>query len=511
MSSTTPTPYRALRSGDDADERLRSVVHPEGWINPEPKARYHLVVVGAGTGGLVSAAIAAGLGARVALVERDLMGGDCLTVGCVPSKSIIRASRAWSEARTAAARFGGPAVSGDGDFAGVMQRMREARAGLAPADGATRFRDLGVDVFFGDARFTSADSLTVGDAVLRFRRAVLATGARARIPDIPGLPEVAYHTNETIFTLARRPTHLVVIGAGAIGCELAQAFARLGTQVTLLDRGDRVLPTDEPEASAIVEAAMTRDGVAVLHDTKAERVIPRGDACAVEVRGPAGARTLECGTLLLAVGRTPNVVGLGLEAAGVRHDDDAGVIVDDRLRTSNRRIFAVGDVCSHRRFTHLADFQARIAVPNALFFLRRSASALVTPRVTYTRPEVAHVGMTGAEASRLRVACDVVDVPMREVDRAVLDGETEGFCRVRLAKGSDRILGVTIVSAHAGEMISEATLAITSKLGLSKIGSTMHPYPTQAEVLRKAADAWQRRKLSPRVMRLLDWFFRAVS
>lgn len=507
MNGSTHSPFRPLLPSNEADDRLRSAVHPDDWTNPAPKSRYHLVVVGAGTGGLVSAAIAAGLGARVALVERGLMGGDCLTVGCVPSKSIIRASRAWSEARTAAAFYGGPPASGDGDFAAVMERMRRVRAGLAPADGARRFRDLGVDVFLGDARFTSADTVQVGDAVLNFRRAVIATGARASVPDIPGLREAPYHTNETIFTLTRRPAHLVIIGAGAIGCELAQAFARLGTRVTIVDVGDRVLSNEEPEASAFVEAAMRRDGVMVLHSASVTRVVSRGEACSLEVRAPEGMKTLECDTLLVATGRTPNVDGLGLEAANVRHDDAKGVMVDDRLRTSNHRIFAVGDVCSALKFTHLADFHARIAVPNALFFLRHSAAALVTPRVTYTSPEVAHVGMTAADAASRQVETDVVDVEMSEVDRAVLDGETEGFCRVRLARGSDRILGVTIVAAHAGEMIGEATLAMTAKLGLGKIGATMHSYPTQAEVLRKASDAWQRRKLSPRVKRLFAWYF----
>ncbi|MBC7673551.1 MAG: mercuric reductase [Polaromonas sp.] len=510
INSTTPAPFRSLLPDDEADDRLRQAVHPDDWTNPQPRSRYHLVVVGAGTGGLVTASIAAGLGARVALVERGLMGGDCLTVGCVPSKSIIRASRAWNEARIAAQSYGGPVAAGDGDFGAVMERMRRARAGLAVVDGARRFRDLGVDVFLGDARFTSADTLQVGDGVLRFRRAVIATGARATVPDVPGLREAPYHTNETIFTLTRRPAHLVIIGAGAIGCELAQAFARLGTRVTLIDQGDRVLFNEEPEAAAIVEAAMLRDGVVVLHGAHASRVITRGEVCSVEVRGPRGSELLECDTLLVATGRTPNVDGLCLEEADVRYDALKGVVVNDRLRTSNRRIFAVGDVCSSKKFTHLADFHARIVVPNALFFMRHSASKLVTPRVTYTSPEVAHVGMTAADAVSQQVETDVVDVQMSEVDRAVLDGETEGFCRVRLARGSDRILGVTIVGAHAGEMISEATLAMTARLGLGKIGGTMHPYPTQAEVLRKASDAWQRRKLPPRVKRLFGWYFRML-
>jgi pyruvate/2-oxoglutarate dehydrogenase complex dihydrolipoamide dehydrogenase (E3) component len=511
MTNTSATSFPALLPAHEADDRLRQIVHPDDWTNPQPKSRYHLVVVGAGTGGLVSAAIAAGLGARVALVERGLMGGDCLTVGCVPSKSIIRASRAWRDARSAAEHYAGPRAAGDGDFAAVMERMRQARAGLSPADGARRFRDLGVDVFLGDARFTSPDTVSVGDARLTFRRAVIATGARASVPDIPGLRDATYHTNETIFTLTRRPEHLVILGAGAIGCELAQAFARLGLRVTVIDRGERVMATEEPEASAIVHAALMRDGVTVMLGASVTRVTPRGATVSLDIGVQAGTRVLECDTLLVAAGRTPNVDGLGLDVAGVKSNGRAGVIVNDRLRTSNRRVFAVGDVCSAQKYTHLADFHARIAVPNALFFLRHRASRLVTPRVTYTSPEVAHVGLTGADAERQSVATDVVDVQMRDVDRAVLDGETEGFCRVRLARGTDRILGVTIVASHAGDMISEATLAMTSKLGLGKIGATMHPYPTQAEVLRKASDQWQRRKLSPTIRRLFAWYFARLS
>lgn len=499
----------ALLRGDPFDDRLRETVHPSGWTNPVPRGRYQLVVVGAGTAGLVTAAVAAGIGARVALVERSLMGGDCLNVGCVPSKAVLRAARAWAEARAAQGRFGAPAVEGDGDFAAAMARMRSLRASIAPVDGAARFRDLGVDVYLGEARFTAPDAVTVGGATLAFRRAVVATGARAAVPDIPGLADVAYHTNETVFTLTRRPAHLVILGAGPVGCELAQAFARFGSRVTLLDRGARVLENDEPEASAVVERALAADGVRVVHGARVARVAPRGDAHDVHLESPT-VETLECDALLVATGRAPNVLGLGLEAAGVRFDPARGVAVDDRLRTSNPRIYAVGDVCSALKFTHAADFQARLVVRNALFYGRGRASALVTPRVTYTSPEVAHVGLTGAEAEERGVATDVVDVPMHDVDRARLDGDTEGFCRVRLARGTDRIVGVTLVSAHAGETIGEAVLAMTAKLGLAEIGRTMHPYPTQSEALRKAADAWQRRRLTPSATRALALWFRVL-
>lgn len=499
--------FPTLLPNDAHDQRLREQVHPHAWINPTPAKRYHLVVIGAGTGGLVTAAAAAGLGARVALVERHLMGGDCLNVGCVPSKAVIRAARAWHETHTAAARFGGPVAHGDGDFAVAMERMRRVRADLSPVDSAARFRDLGIDVFFGDGRFVDDRAILVGERRLLFRRAVIATGARAAVPNIPGLADVPYFTNETIFSLTARPAHLVVVGGGPIGCELSQAFARLGTRVTLLNRGAQLLPRESADAAAIVEQALLHDGVRVLHNIEIERVAHAGLLADVAVRHRGAVETLSTDALLLAVGRTPNIDSLGLDAARVAVDA-RGVHVNDRLRTSSRRIYAVGDVCSALQFTHAADFQARLVVQNALFFGRGKASALVTPRVTFTSPEVASVGLSEHDAKTGGIATDVVTVPLHDVDRARLDDETDGFCRVVLARGSDRIVGATIVAEHAGENIGEVVLAMTAKLGLSAIGRTMHPYPTQGEMLRKSADAWRRRKLTPTVKSLFAWYFR---
>lgn len=493
------------------DQRLREHVHPRAWTNPTPAKRYHLVVIGAGTGGLVTAAAAAGLGARVALVERHLMGGDCLNVGCVPSKAVLRAARAWHETHTAAARFGGPVAQGDGDFSVAMERMRRLRADLSPVDSAARFRELGVDVFFGDGRFVDDRAVLVGERRLQFRRAVIATGARAAVPHIPGLADVAYFTNETIFSLTVRPTHLVVVGGGPIGSELAQAFARLGARVTLVNRGAQLLPRESVDAATIIEHALTRDGVRVLHNADVEQVAYVGALTEMTVRHRGVVETLSTDALLLAVGRTPNVDGLGLDAARVAFDARRGVHVNDRLRTSSRRIYAVGDVCSALQFTHAADFQARLVVQNALFFGRGKASALVTPRVTFTSPEVASVGLSELEAHTGGVATDVVTVPLHDVDRARLDDETDGYCRVVLARGSDRIVGATIVAEHAGENIGEVVLAMTAKLGLGAIGRTMHPYPTQGEMLRKSADAWRRRKLTPTVKSLFAWYFRWLA
>ncbi len=493
---------------DRHNEALVRNVHPPDWAEPEPRGRYHLVVIGAGTGGLVAAAIAAGLGARVALVERHLMGGDCLNVGCVPSKGMIAAARAWQAAAEASSRFAGPRVAGTGSFADVMERMRRIRAGLSGVDSAARFRGLGVDVFLGQARFTARDEVQVNGRRLRFRRAVIATGARAAVPPIPGLERAGYRTNETIFSLTELPRDLAVIGAGPVGCELAQAFARLGSRVALLSRDARILPREDADAARLVERAMERHGVRVLHQAVVTGVESRGGRRVVTVQRDGRREEIAADEILVAVGRAPNVEGLGLEEAGVRYDRD-GVQVNDRLRTSNPRIYAVGDICSAHKFTHAADAQARLVIGNALFFGLGGGrvSRLVLPRVTYTSPEIARVGMDQREVASAGHRVHTITVPLAEVDRAVLDGQEEGFLRIHLRGRSDRILGATLVAEHAGEMIGELALAMTAGLGLSKIGATVHPYPTQAEVFRKAADAWRRTRLTPAARWLLGKYF----
>jgi pyruvate/2-oxoglutarate dehydrogenase complex dihydrolipoamide dehydrogenase (E3) component len=455
-------------------------------------SKYHLVVVGAGTGGLVTSAIAAGLGARVALIERDRMGGDCLNVGCVPSKSLIHAARSGVA------------------FPAAMRQMRAVRAELSVNDSAERFTSLGVDVYHGTGRFTARDAIEVGDTTLRFARAVIATGARAALPPIAGLNEAGYLTNETVFDLTTQPDRLVIVGAGPIGCELGQVFARFGTQVTIVDLGPRILLRDDPDAAAIVAASMQRDGVRFMYGVtpvRAERgalyVAPIGAERAGEVR-------IETDAILIAAGRAPNVEGFGLDVAGVRYDASTGVAVDDRLRTTNPKIYAVGDVCSPFKFTHNSDWQARLVVPNALFFGIGGGrvSQGVIPWCTYTTPEIAHVGETAATARQRGMAIDTITVPMSTVDRAVIDDATEGFARVHVRRGTDRIVGATLVSEHAGESISEVTVAMTNRIGLGGIGKTIHPYPTQAEVFRKAADAWRRQRLTPGAKSVFERFFR---
>lgn len=495
---------------DDSNRSLLENVHPPEWNNPEPQDRYHLVVLGAGTAGLVSAAGAAGLGARVALVERRLMGGDCLNYGCVPSKAMIAAARAWHDARTAADRFNGPRAAGDGDFGAVMQRMRRLRAAISHHDSASRFEGLGVDVFIGEGHFVSADAIEVAGKRLHFRRAIIATGTRPMVPPIPGCDHHSVLSNETVFTLTELPSRLAVIGGGPIGCELAQTFARLGSRVCLFEMAPHVLMREDADAAAIVQQSMIRDGVDLRLGARVENLEIAASETMVHFEQDGERARFGVDEVLLAIGRTPNVEGIGLEAAGVEFDG-GGVKVDDRLRTTNSKVFAVGDVASEFKFTHAADALARIAIQNALFFGRAKASDLVIPWCTYTSPELAHVGLSRDAAEEKGLSVDILTLPLDQVDRAVLDGTEVGFLRLVLQKGKDRILGATLVADHAGEILGELSLAIKAGIGLNTIAGTIHAYPTQAEVVKKAADAWRRGKLTPTVKKVFATFFKLFS
>ncbi|MEW4489246.1 mercuric reductase [Thalassoglobus sp. JC818] len=497
MTATTLQPF------DEHNQKLAANVHPDDWSNPTPSGRYNLVVIGAGTAGLVTAAGAAGLGAKVALIERDLMGGDCLNVGCVPSKALLSAARTAASVRDAG-KFG-VNVSGEVqvEFQAVMERMRRLRASISPHDSAARFRDLGVDVFLGQGNFTSEDSIEVNGQSLQFKHAVIATGARAAMPDIPGVSEVDVLTNETVFSLTELPRRMVVIGGGPIGCEMAQAFARFGTQVTLIEKSPHILPREETDAAMVVQSSMERDQVEFLFNAKVIRFEKRGDETVTIVEQDGTTHEVVSDQVLLGIGRTPNVDGMGLEAAGVEFDARSGVRVDDRLRTTNPKIFAAGDVASRFRFTHAADFMARLVIQNSLFLGRKKVSSLVIPWATYTSPEIAHVGSTPKQASEQGIQLDSFTQQLTGVDRAILEGQTEGFARVHLKRGSDQIVGATIVAEHAGEMISEVALAMTNGLGLKKIGATIHPYPTQTDAIRKLADQYNRTRLTPFVASLM--------
>jgi pyruvate/2-oxoglutarate dehydrogenase complex dihydrolipoamide dehydrogenase (E3) component/uncharacterized membrane protein YdjX (TVP38/TMEM64 family) len=497
-----PTTFEQMMLVDDPhDKQLIENCHPPKWTNPTPAGKYNLVVIGGGTAGLVSAAGAAGLGAKVALIERNLMGGDCLNVGCVPSKGIIRAARAAYDASNGAEFGVRLACEPNTAFAAAMERMRKLRAGISHHDSVERFTKLGVDVFVGHGHFVSPTSIEVDGRRLDFDRAVIATGARAKEPAIPGLREMDFYTNETIFTLTELPRRLAVIGAGPVGCELAQTFQRFGSEVLLMTDGAEILPKEDRDAAAILRKQMEKDGVRILTGAKIQRTATKDNAKKLSLTVSDQRLEIECDAILIAVGRAPNLEDLGLDEAGICYSM-RGVDVDERLRTSNSRVFAAGDICSRYQFTHAADAMARIVIANALFFTRRKVTDLVIPWCTYTDPEIAHVGYYERDAKAAGYDVATITQPLSEVDRAILDGEAEGFARVHYDSKAGRILGGTIVARHAGEMLGELTLAMVAKQSVGVLSSTIHSYPTQAEVLRKIGDAYMRTQLTPTLKKL---------
>ncbi len=500
---------------DEHNQKLVNNVHPSNWVNPDPTGPYNIVVIGAGTAGLVTAVIAAAVGAKVALIEKHLMGGDCLNVGCVPSKGVIRAARAWADVRRAD-EFGVHIPPGvKYDFGAAMARMRKLRARISHTDSVHRYKSLGVDVFIGNARFSGPDAVVVegpaGNRTLRYAKAAICSGARVSTPPTPGLQEAGYLTNETIFTLTELPPRLAVIGAGPIGCELAQSFARFGSQVYLVEAMHGIMPNEDRDAATIVHESMLRDGITLLCCGKDLKVgkTDSGKRLTVDSHGQQYDVTVD--EILIGVGRTPNVEGLGLEAVGVEYDK-TGVKVSDRLQTTNPRIYAAGDICSRYKFTHAADAMAQILIQNALFphpfgLAYASVESLIMPWCTFTEPEIAHVGMYEADAKAKGIEVDTFTFKLDEVDRAILDGEDEGFARVHVKKGTDQLLGATIVAAHAGDMISEFSVLMKAGLGLKTITGTIHPYPTQAEVVKKVANAWRKTTFTPRAKNILKkWF-----
>jgi pyruvate/2-oxoglutarate dehydrogenase complex dihydrolipoamide dehydrogenase (E3) component len=486
---------------------LMETLHPSGWINPEPANPYNMVVIGAGTAGLVTAAGAAILGAKVALVERDLMGGDCLNFGCVPSKALMRSARAAAAVRDAG-RFGVEVPMGVRvNFPAVMERMRKLRLELSPADSANRFRALGVDLFIGNGRFVAPDCVEVDGRRLKFKKAAIATGARAAALPIPGLAEAGYLTNETVFSLTELPRRIAVIGAGPIGCELAQMFARFGAQVTLLEVAPQILIREDRDAAERIGRSLVRDGVEIITGCKISGVESRANQKKLTTECDGIRREIAADEILLGVGRVPAVEGLNLEAARIEYDRQNGVKVDHHLRTTNPLVYAGGDVASPYKFTHLSDAHARIILRNALFFGRQRASQLTIPWCTYTDPEIAHVGLYEAEAKQRGIAVATYTQELAELDRAVLDGETDGFVKVHVREGSDTIVGATIVASHAGEIISELTTAIKAGVGLGTLGDVIHPYPTQADAIRRVAGLYTRTRLTPFVAGLMKrWF-----
>ena len=487
---------------DEHNTKFLDLLHPKEWVDPDPKPSYNLVVIGAGAGGLVSAAGAAGVGARVALIESHLLGGDCLTVGCVPSKALLRCAKAAAAVRNAS-EFG-VRVSGDVsvDFGFVMERMRRLRASIAPVDSAERYsKKLGVDVFIGKGQFTGKDTIEVNGKTLTFSKAVVATGGTAAVPNIPGLKQAPYLTNASIFNLTELPPRLGVIGAGPIGLELAQAFQRFGSQVTVFSRSDKILPKEDPDAAKIVENSLRHDGVNFSYNVNYKGVESQGGKPPITmfIEDNKGEYSLEFDALLVATGRKPTVKGLGLEDAGIEYDERMGVKVNDRMQTTNPDVYAVGDVASKYQFTHMSDFGARLVIRNALFFGRDKFSNLIIPWATYTEPEVAHVGLYEKDLQEQNIGFATFKREFADGDRGIVDGETEGFVKIHVKKGTDQILGATIVGSHAGDMISEITVAMHNGMGLGKLANVIHPYPTTAEAIRQCGDAYNRSRLTPTV------------
>ncbi|PKL75989.1 MAG: mercuric reductase [Candidatus Melainabacteria bacterium HGW-Melainabacteria-1] len=487
---------------DQHNLELLANVHPDHWQNPSPEGTYNLVVIGAGTAGLVTAAGAAGLGAKVALIERHLMGGDCLNVGCVPSKAVIRAARAAEDVRKSPL-FGIHSRIDEIDFAKSMQRMRQIRAHISRHDSFERFKNLGVDVYLGSGEFISGNEIQVNGQILRFKKAVIASGARAAIPDIPGLKEAGFLTNENVFNLTELPRRLACIGGGPIGCELAQAFQRLGAQVSLFHNGPHLLNREDADAAAIVQQQFVAEGIQLVLNVSFDRVEIQGSDKILHYHAAGQAGQMAVDEILLGAGRAPNVEGLGLEKVGVVYNRQ-GIQVNDQLQTTHPAIYAAGDVCMAWKFTHAADFAARTVLQNSLFMGRKKLSALLMPWCTYTDPEIAHVGLYEHEAQAQQLEIDTYIKHFRDVDRALADGEEAGFVKIHTLKGKDKILGATIGARHAGEMLGELTLAIQHGIGLGKIASVIHPYPTQAEAIRHLGDQYKRTKLTPTVKNLFQ-------
>lgn len=482
------------------------------WKKPDRYDR-NLIVIGAGSGGLVSAYIAAAVKAEVTLVEGHKMGGDCLNYGCVPSKTLIRSARMASELRRAA-EFGIRDAVGTVDFAAVMARVHTAIRTIAPHDSIDRYRSLGVDVIKGRARITSPWVVEIDgdDATRRLtaRSIVIATGSSPLVPPIPGLEETGYLTSDNVWDLTELPNRLVVLGGGPIGCELAQSFARLGSCISQIEMGPTLLSKEDAEISAVVAGALRADGVEVLLGHEALRCELVNGVKRIVVKSEAGERAIEFDALLCAVGRSPRVNGFGLEELGIELSPKQTIEHDAYLQTNFPNIYVVGDVAGPFQFTHTASHQAWYAAINALFgrFKRFKVDYSVVPWATFTQPEVARVGLSEAEARDQRIDYEVTRFSFDELDRAIADGATQGSIKVLTEPGKDRILGVVIVGEHASDLLAEYVLAMKHGLGLGKILGTIHTYPTFSEANKAVAGAWRRSHVPQRLVTFAGRFHR---
>lgn len=471
---------------------------------------YDVIVIGGGTAGLVTAAGSAGIGARVALIERDRLGGECLWNGCVPSKALIASARAAADARSAP-RMGVRTGTVEVDFPRTLQWVRNAQRHIAPHDSPERFRSLGVEVVNGEARFTGARSISVDGRVLTGKRVVIATGSAPAVPPIDGLRDGPYLTNESVFSLHRLPSRLLVLGGGPIGLELAQAFARLGSSVQVLEAATQLLPREDHELAALLVEQLEAEGVQVHLGAKVERVEHVTPECVrlhVAANGTAGAAfTLEGDALLVAAGRSPRVESLDLGVAGIE-SSGSGITVDAGLRTSAEGVWAAGDCVGPLRFTHVADYQARLVIRNAFMPFRGKAEYRTVPWVTFTDPELAHVGLTEQEAREQHgTAVRVWRRPFGDLDRAITDGQTSGMVKL-ITNGRGRILGGHVLGHGAGNLIGEITLAMKHGISAHALGATIHAYPTYSEAIRQAAEQYTKSKFRGALKRAVQWYVR---
>ncbi len=491
MSQDKATP----KAKPDDEAVFQHRVRPEHWTNPTPSGTYDLVVLGAGPAGIVAAEEATRLGARVALVERNRIGGNSLNAGTVPSKSIIKSAGVYA-AMLKAEEFGAPLPSEPPlDFAKAMERMRRIRTRISEHHSVEKLRTLGIDVFFGAGCFEAPDTLRADGTALRFGKAIIATGARPKAPqDIPGLDQVGYRTSASIFEMDALPKRLAVIGGGPLGCELAQAFCRLGSRVTIVQNDAKFLPREERDAAEILSRSMARDGVEIRLNTTV-----------VGARGSSGIKVLqtvnndvkldiEADEILLSIGRVANIEEIGLESAGIAVDPQSGIEVDDFLRTTNTNVYAAGDVCMEFKFANAAQASARVAVRNALAGAQERQSGLVIPWCTYCDPEIAHVGLHVWDARLQSVPIKSYTVMMHDVDRAITDSSDTGFVKIHIAEGTDRILGATIVASRASELINEISVIMSAGIGMKALAEIVHTYPAESGAIALAAQAFVRRQ-----------------
>lgn len=469
---------------------------------------FNLIVIGAGSAGLVSAYIAAAVKAKVALIERHKMGGDCLNTGCVPSKALLRSARLMADARDSE-RYGIAKVNAEVDFAKVMQRVHEVIAKVEPHDSIERYTQLGVEVIKGNARIVSPWEVEVDGQRHTARSLIVATGAQARVPVIEGLDSVDFRTSDNLWEIRELPKKLVIIGGGPIGCELAQAFARLGSKVTIIQKDSRLLPREDTDASRLVQARFDAEGIEVIADCEAIRV--EGDKTRGTLIGNRDGTEIRFGfdRLLLALGRKPNVDGFGLQELGVEIDKRGTVHTDALLRTNFPNILVAGDVAGPYQFTHVASHQAWYAAVNALLapFWSFKVDYRVIPWATFTDPEVARVGLSEAEAKAQGIEVEVTRYGLDDLDRAIADSADHGYVKILTAPGKDRILGATIVGEHAGDLLAEFVLAMKHGIGLNKLLGTIHIYPTLSEASKMAAGVWKRAHAPQGILRIAERFF----